>query len=161
MNLTRKCHDCGQDFRKEEIIQYSTYSGKTKYNLCRDCYEKRIARENFSNKVCQIFGIKAPGPRIWKERQRLQEKFGFTDGSIVDCLDYIYNVEHETNIKETLYLVTPVTMAKMMQYKRTQAAKAELLGQAAKQETKEYIVPIEEKEERKKQILNPDDFLDD
>ncbi len=161
MKLTRKCYSCKEEFRKEEMIQYTSYSGKTTHWFCRDCYEDKISRENFSNKVCQIFGIKAPGSRIWAERKRLQEKFGYTDSSIIDCLDYVYNVEGKKKISESLCLVNPVTMAKTMQYKRTQAAKAELLAQSAKQEKKEYIVPIQEVENRKKNILNPDDFLDD
>ena len=29
MKLTRKCHGCGQEIRKDEMIQYTTLSGKT------------------------------------------------------------------------------------------------------------------------------------
>ena len=64
-------------------------------------------------------------------------------------------------LSESLCLVTPTNVEKMLQYKKRQLAKAELLATAANQETKEYVVPVKEIEDRKKEILNPDDFLDD
>lgn len=161
MKSTRKCHGCSEEFRIEELLQYSTVSGKTSYWFCRDCYEKKIEREKFSNKVCEIFGIKSPGPRIWTERKRLKDKFGYTDQVIIDCLEYIYNVEQTKKLAESLTLVRPATIERMMKYKKVQQNKAELFNAASKQEMKEYVVPIKESEKKKKQILNPDDFLDD
>ena len=86
MRLTRKCAGCKQEFRKDELIQYATLSGKTTYWYCKDCYEEKLAREKFSNKICEIFGIKSPGPRIWTERKRLRDKYGYTDNTIIECL---------------------------------------------------------------------------
>ena len=161
MKLTRKCAICKEDCRKEEMIQYTSYSGKTSHWLCRDCYTQKINREAFSNKVCQIFQIKTPGPRIWADRKKIQEKYGYTDQIIIDCLDYLYKVQNTKILSESLCLVTPTNVEKMLQYKKTQLAKAQLLAAAANQEIKEHIVPIKEIEERKKEILNPDDFLDE
>ena len=99
MQLTRKCHGCGQDIHKDEMIQYSTVSGKTSYWFCKNCYEEKMARERFQIKVCQIFGIKSPGPLIWTQRKRLRDTYGYTDDAIVDCLEYNYNVEHMNKLK--------------------------------------------------------------
>jgi len=159
MRLTRKCHGCGQDIHKDEMIQYSSVTGKTTYWYCKECYEEKMARERFQIKVCQIFGIKAPGPLIWTQRKRLRDEYGYTDDAIVDCLDYIYNVEHMKKLKESLGLVNPKSMAKMKVWRADKKARAGSIAAAiANTETKEYIVPIQENRKKKKEI-NLDDAL--
>ena len=159
MQLTRKCHGCGQDIHKDEMIQYSTVSGKTSYWFCKDCYEEKMARERFQIKVCQIFGIKSPGPLIWTQRKRLRDEYGYTDDAIVDCLDYIYNVEHMKKLKESLGLVNPRSMANMKAWRADKKARAGSIAAAiANTETKEYIVPVKENKKKKKEI-NLDDAL--
>ena len=157
--MTRKCHGCKQDIMKDEMIQYSTLSGKTSYWFCKPCYEERMARERFQLKVCQIFGIKAPGPVIWTQRKRLRDKYGYTDDAIVDCLDYIYNVEHMNKLKESLGLVNPRSMANMKSWRAGKKAQASSLAAAIiNTEVKEYIVPVQENKKKKKEI-NLDDAL--
>ena len=159
MQLTRKCYGCGQDIRKEEMIQYSTPSGKTSYWFCKDWYEDKLAREKFQAKVCEIFGIKSPGPLIWTQRKRLKDEYGYTDDAIVDCLDYIYNVEHMNKLKESLGLVNPRSMINMKAWRANKKAQASSIAAAiANTEMKEYIVPIREHKKRKKEI-NLDDAL--
>ena len=159
MQLTRKCYGCKQDIRKDEMIQYSTLSGKTSYWFCKSCYEEKILREKFQLKVCQIFGIKAPGPRIWTERKRLKDNYGYTDDAIVDCLDYIYNVEHMNKLTESLGLVGPRSMSNMKKWRATKQAQASsLVAAMVNMETKEYIVPVQEKKKKKEEI-NLDDAL--
>ena len=159
MQLTRKCHGCGQDIHKDEMIQYSTVSGKTSYWFCKNCYEEKMARERFQIKVCQIFGIKSPGPLIWTQRKRLRDEYGYTDDAIVDCLDYIYNVEHMKKLKESLGLVNPRSMANMKAWRADKKARASSIAAAiANTETKEYIVPVKENKKKKKEI-NLDDAL--
>ena len=159
MQLTRKCHGCGQDIRKDEMIQYTTLSGKTSYWFCKDCYEERMARERFQNKVCQIFGTKSPGPQIWTERKRLREKYGYTDSIIIDCLDYIYNVEKIKKESITLYFVTPTMVEKMRQWKREEQQKNNGIIAAYQTKYNEYIVPIKENNTSNKTNWNPDDWL--
>ena len=159
MQLTRKCYGCKQDIRKDEMIQYSTLSGKTSYWFCKPCYEERIAREKFQLKVCSIFGIKAPGPRIWTERKRLMNTYGYTDDAIVDCLDYIYNVEHMNKLTESLALVNPRSMANMKAWRAYKKAQASSIAAAiAHTEMKEYVAPVQENTTKKKEI-NLDDAL--
>jgi len=161
MQITRKCAGCKQDFRKDEMIQYATLSGKTTYWYCKDCYTERLAREKFSNKVCEIFGIKSPGPRIWTERKRLQNTYGYTDDSIVDCLDYIYNVSKTNKLAESLALVGPRTMSNMKAWKADRQARAGSIAAAiATTETKEYVVPIKENTYKRKEINLDDALLD-
>lgn len=55
MYITHKCKDCGNEFRKDEMLQYASPSGKSMSWYCKDCYEEKLARERFSRKVCEIF----------------------------------------------------------------------------------------------------------
>ena len=156
-----KCFDCKESFRREELISYCPDTAKNPHWYCEKCLKEKQEREKFSNCVCVIFGIKSPGPRIWTERKRLQLTYGYTDQTILDCLDYIYNVENKKKFAESLCLVNPTTVAKMLQYKRMKENQANSIAQAAAMEIHEYIVPIRESKGRKKELLNPDDFLDD
>ena len=159
MQLTRKCYGCKQDIRKDELIQYASISGKTTYWFCKSCYEEKLAREKFQLKVCQIFGLKSPGPLIWTQRKKLRDTYGYTDDAIIDCLDYIYNVEHMNKLKESLGLVNPRSMANMKKWRAEKKAVAGSLAAAmSTMETKEYVVPIKENT-RKKQEINLDDAL--
>lgn len=159
MQLTRKCYGCKQDIRKDEMLQYSTLSGKTTYWFCKDCYAEKLAREKFQTKVCEIFGIKSPGPLIWTQRKRLQDTYGYTDDAIIDCLEYIYNVEHMNKLKESLGLVNPRSMQNMKVWRANKKAQGGNIAAAiANMETHEYIVPIRDKKNVKKEI-NLDDAL--
>lgn len=159
MKLTRKCAGCKQDIRKDEMLEYFSTSGKTSNWYCKTCYEEKLARERFQNKVCEIFGLKSPGPIIWTQRKRLRATYGYTDDSIINCLDYIYNIKHMQKLAESLGLVNPRSMEEMRRWKAEQNAKAGSIAAAiANTEMKEYIVPVQEKKKIKKEI-NLDDAL--
>ena len=163
MKLTRKCFGCKQDFRKTELIQYASVNAQTAQWYCHNCLKEKQDREKFSNKVCNIFGIKTPGPRIWTERKRLIDTYGYTDDLIIDCLDYIYNVEQKKKISETLALVNPSSMDKMLQWKRVQNNKAQsIINAITNTQITEYVVPIKEAQEKEidSELLNADDFLE-
>lgn len=161
MQVTRKCAGCKQTFHKDELIQYASISGKTTYWFCKECYSEKLAREKFSLKVCEIFGIKSPGPRIWTERKRLRDKYGYTDDAIIDCLDYIYNVVKKNKLTESLALVNPKSMHNMKTWRADNQARASSVAAAiATTETKEYIVPVRENNSKKKEINLDDALLD-
>lgn len=162
MNKTLKCYECKQDFRREELVNYTPINAKTGHNYCVKCLQEKQDRERFSSKVCEIFGIKTPGPRIWTERKRIISTFGYSDNTIIDCLDYIYKIEKKKKLSESLCLVTPYTVNKMMEYKRNEASKAKKLVNSfiSADQMKTYIVPIKKKEQ-KKQEWDSDDWLDD
>ena len=159
MQLTRKCAGCGQNIHKDEMIQYFSPSGKTSYWFCKNCYEDKLARERFQMKVCQIFGLKSPGPVIWTQRKRLRDTYGYTDDAIVDCLEYIYNVKHMNKLTESLGLVGPRSMNEMKVWRANQKATASSIAAAiAHTTTKEYLVPVRENNKKKEEI-NLDDAL--
>lgn len=163
MRTTKQCHECKQQFRYADLVEYTGIDAQTPFSYCAPCLEKRISRDNFNIKVRQIFGIKSPGPRIWTERKRLQDRYGYTDDTLADCLDYIYTVEKKKKFAESLCLINPETVNKMMQWKRSEEYKVTSILYAAQQAQsfKEYTVPIKENTKSNKTVLNADDFLND
>lgn len=162
MKFTRKCFGCKEEFRKEELVEYSSATGKTSNWYCPKCLAEKQSRELFMNRVCKIFGIKAPGPLIWTQRKRLKAEYGYTDESIVDCLEYLYKVEHYKILKDSLGLVAPWSMEKMREWKKNEQARASSIAAAiANTPMKEYIVPIKENVSKKKEINLDDGLFDD
>lgn len=159
MKLTRKCCQCKQSFNKSEMIEYASPGAKTMQWYCPECLEKKHSRENFANTICKIFGTKAPGARIWKERLRLEEKYGYTDSTIIECLNYLYNVEHNNKSIVSLYLVTPTNVEKAIQWKRERKEQANSLIAAMEEEHREIVFPLKQNKKSNKEILNADDFL--
>lgn len=159
---TKKCYGCHQVFRREELVDYASPRAKILQSYCPACLQEKQAKDRFSDRVCTIFGIKSPGARIWGDRKRLKETYGYTDDIIIDCLDYIYNVEKKKKTSESLCLINPITVEKMLKYKRNQTIMAQELTQAMQTELKEYIVPIKENTKKVKiTTWNPDDWLED
>lgn len=157
--LTKQCYSCKQQFRKSELVDYCSINSNTLHSYCPKCLAEKQERDLFSQKVCQIFGTKSPGPQIWTERKRLREKYGYTDSIIIDCLDYIYNVEKIKKKSETLYFVTPSMIEKMRQWKREEQQKNNGIIAAYQTKYNEYIVPIKENNISNKTNWNPDDWL--
>lgn len=158
--LTYKCHSCKEIFLASSMNEEITSSGVT-FHYCQKCYNEKVERMNFYQKICEIFGLKAPGPRIWTERRRLINTYGYTDKIIIDCLDYIYNVEKKRKLTESLCLVTPTTVNAMMRWKRNNENKGILLAAASQQKPKEINVDIKENNDNVKEDCNPDDWLEE
>ena len=79
-----------------------------------------------------------------KDRKRIIMQYGYTDNTISDCLDYLYNVLKLKVLSKSLCLVTPTNVEKMKQYKRQQSAAAGQLAAAAAIEIVEKPVSIRE-----------------
>lgn len=154
------CYGCKEKFRTEELVEYASPRAKIMHNYCPKCLEEKKSKDAFSDKVCNIFGIKSPGPRIWTERKRLQETYGYTDSAIIDCLDYIYNIEKKKKISESLYLINPVMMDKMQVFKRKKENESIKLAKATQIKMNEFIAPTQTNKKRNKVEYNPDEWLD-
>lgn len=161
MTLTRTCYGCKEKFRKDELIEYASDAATIAHWYCPKCLREKQEREMFSNTVCQIFGLKAPGPRIWRERKRLQDTYGYTDGVIVDCLDYIYNVKHLKKLSESLILVTPSMVSEMKRWKSSEEARAGGIIAAMTTPMEHIQVEIQENNTSNKKEINFDDYLMD
>ena len=120
VRAVKQCFVCKEKFRREELIDYAAIGTKTMHSYCPKCFKEKKNKERFSDKVCSIFGLNSPGARIWTERERLQKTYGYTDDIIIDCLDYIYNVEKQRKTVKSLCLIIPPMVDKMLQYKKSQ-----------------------------------------
>ena len=160
MQKSLKCYECKELFPKTQLISYASPGAQTMHNYCPKCLVEKQSRDNFARKVCEIFGIKNPGPRIWTERKRLQNTYGYTDQTLIDALEYLYNVENKKVFAESLCLINPASVDKMMKYNRTIQNKNMRVAVATNMETAEHLVPIKEKEREKTQ-WDPDDWLED
>lgn len=160
MKLTKKCYGCKQDFRREELVDYASPAAKTMQSYCPKCLAEKQARERFASKVCEIFGLKKPSPRIWADRKRLIDTYGYTDDILIDCLHYLYEVEKVAKLSESLCLIKPSTVERMVQYKKQQEYQSYKIVNAINTNYKEYMVPVEKKKERVN-AWDPDEWLDD
>lgn len=155
----KQCFGCKQQFRVEELVDYAPLTAKITHSYCRACLKEKQDRDNFSNKVCQIFGIKTPGPRIWTERKRLIEKYGYTDNIIINCLEYIYNVLKKKKVSESLYAITPNIVSDMINWKNGQMYIAEDIVKAAETKFVTHLVKIKENTTSNKTNWDSDDWL--
>lgn len=158
---TRVCYGCKESFHKDELIEYASARATTPHWYCQKCLKEKQERERFSDKVCEIFGLKSPGPRIWKERQRLQNTYGYTDGVIIDCLEYIYNIRHFKKLSESLVLVNPKMVMEMRRWKSSEDNKNGSIIAAMSTPIEHVQVEIQENTSSNKKIIDINDFLDD
>ena len=134
---TYKCHTCKQIFLTQEMV--AEIQGKQTFHYCQKCHNERVEEQEFMKTVCEIFGLKRPGSRIWKDRAQLKNDYGYTDQTIIDCLNYIYNVKNMKKLSNSLCLVKPQMVNEMMNWKRINANKGQLMAAAAQQVKEEKI----------------------
>lgn len=145
------CSSCKQKVPRETIINYHSV------NYCPKCYREKLAREAFADTVCAIFHIRAPGPRIWTERKRLRENFGYSDEVIIFTLEYLYNVLEKKAISESIYLVNPTNVELAAAYWKKQKEKEEMYEKGAQQVHTIQIV----NRERQEKINNLTEGMDE
>ena len=83
---------------------------------CPDCYKDKIEREKFYQYICELFGIRAPGPKIYAQRRKIKENYGFTDETIMKTLDYLFKVKKMDKGFESIGLVNPKTVDEAKDY---------------------------------------------
>lgn len=156
---TLKCFECKQEFPRDEVIHYTSFGAQTGHYFCKKCYEIRLEREQFSNEVCRIFGVKSPGPRMWTERRRIKEKFGYTDNVIVECLRYLYDIEKHTKFSETIYRVNPSSVARMIEYQTAMKIEGNKVEDTVANNIVNKKIVFKERNRDNDQKLNIDDML--
>ena len=142
---SKRCWKCHDIFCKDELIDYCAPGYKTYHSYCKKCLREQQDFDALKLKIVSIFGNDQKlWPRIMKDRKRIIIKYGYTDNTISDCLDYLYNVLKLKVLSKSLCLVTPTNVEKMKQYKRQQSAAAGQLAAAAAIEIVEKPVSIRE-----------------
>ena len=140
---SKRCWKCHDNFRKDELIDYCAPGYKTYHSYCKKCLKEQQDFDALKLKIVSIFGNDQKlWPRIMKDRKRIIMQYGYTDNTISDCLDYLYNVLKLKVLSKSLCLVTPTNVEKMKQYKRQQSAAAGQLAAAAAIEIVEKPISI-------------------
>ena len=88
------CAYCGCKTVDKLSQDYIQYKGK---NFNRECGEKQKEKDNFYSYVCEIFKLKAPGPRIYNQGNSFVEKYGYTYLGMQKTLYFIYAVKKHAN----------------------------------------------------------------
>ena len=152
------CAECSKqkrDIKKYPRGEIIEHNGR---KLCPACYKQAVENEKFRIFICELFGVKSPGPKIYTQRKRLKEEYGFTDETIMRTLEYIFRVKKKNKSFESLGLVTPAMVEEAHQYHLKQKALEKVVN-LDEIKIKRHIVPIKEAE-RKKNLLSYD-FLED
>ncbi len=150
------CKTCHKRLNKQEMVFY--IDGY----YCPKCYQERISRETFSRYVCELFNLKAPGPRIWKQRKRLREKYGYDDETIILTLDYLFFVEKRKFIEETIGLVAPWSVERARKWSEETKRDTWLLEVAKRKSDavlKKEKVSVQDVVNGKKAPINLDDLF--
>lgn len=155
------CYECKEKFPREQLVAYSSPNSVTQHNYCPKCLEEKIERDKFSEEVCRIFGLKAPSARIWAERKRIQEQYGYTDGTIIDCLKYVYEINDTKKLSTSLCLVTPTNVEKMLKMKRRQAVTANHFESALNMKYNKQVLSYKESPDREKIHIDIDSVLNE
>lgn len=169
MTKSRTCFGCKETFNSSSLVQYASPNSTVMHWYCPKCLQEKTERDRFSSVVCNIFGLKAPGPRIWTERKRLIDTYGYTDDQLINCLEYLYKIKGLKKLSESLCLINPKSMSEMYAYKQRQENESKrpenmarnITNAAAKTEIKNYLVSVFERNREKVKQLNPDDWWDD
>lgn len=88
------CAYCGCKTVDKLSQDYIQYKGK---NFHRECGEKQKEKDNFYSYVCEVFKLKAPGPRIYNQGNSFIEKYGYTYLGMQKTLYFIYAVKKHAN----------------------------------------------------------------
>lgn len=155
---TLTCCYCKQKYPREEIIYYGSQENPLKY--CPACYKEKRAREKFYDFVCELFGIRAPGPKIYAQRKKLKENFGYSDETIMQTLEYLYKVENYKKGFESLGLVNPQNVDKALSYFESIRKEKERFAAMEPTKIRKIIVPMKPKE-KKIELLDINDYLED
>jgi SPBc2 prophage-derived uncharacterized protein yorH len=160
MSKLVKCAGCGLQVDKNEAIRY-----KDK-NFHKKCYEIQKDKDEIFKYVCELFGLKKPGPVIYSQLKRFMEKYPhYTYKGILNSLVYFYDVKHSSKKKSNEAIgIVPYVYDEAQEYFNTvEKKKIAIANKIEKQlEVKPEIKIIKKDNEVKKmKIYNLEDFLED
>lgn len=141
------CCYCHKKYPRDEIVYYGSSKNQQKY--CPDCYKEKISREKFYQYICELFGIRAPGPKIYAQRRKIKDTYGYTDDTIMKTLDYLFKVKHLDKEFESIGLVNPKTVNEAKEY--YERKKIQLAEEQVKEREK-IIIPVEDNRKKKNLI---------
>ena len=163
MKPTLKCYKCGEQVPRGDLVEYTTMRSKNPHRYCPKCLKTIQDTERFYNKVTEFYKDGISWATINKRKAALYETYGYTDQTIIDCLEYAYKVKGYVVLEKVLGIVKPPLVEEMLQYKKAQDAKENKIVNAIIEGTKKYDLPqIRRRENMKKpKEWNIDDYFFD
>lgn len=115
---TLKCHKCGEQFPRDDLVEYVTRRAINPQRFCPQCLKKIQEEEYFYKRITEFYKDDISWSTINKRRKALYETYGYTDNTIIDCLEYAYTVKGYVVLEKILGIVKPPLVEEMLQYKR-------------------------------------------
>ena len=164
MKPTLKCYKCGEQIPRNELVEYVTLRSKNPHRYCPTCLNAIKESEYFYTKVAEFYKNDISWSLINKRKTALYETYGYTDKTIIDCLEYAYKVKGYVVLEKALGIVKPPLVEEMLQYKRAKEFKENSIVNAIvegtnKTKTLPQIKIRENMREKKKTSWDDDNFL--
>lgn len=118
MKPTLKCYKCGEQVPRGDLVEYTSMRSKNPHRYCPKCLKAVQDAERFYNKIVEFYKDDISWATINKKRTALYETYGYTDQTIIDCLEYAYKVKGYVVLEKVLGIVKPPLVEEMLQYKR-------------------------------------------
>lgn len=154
-----KCGECGQMMNKEG----AAYEKPKYYHP--DCYAAKLKRREFSEYVCRLFNLKAPGPAIHRQRKRYIEELGMTDQDIINTLKYAYEVKRLPIDKadERIGVVPFLADEARVYFERQKAKQIEIANMAAAniKKSQQTIMVHAQSNNSRRGLIDPTELLEE
>ena len=154
-----KCFECKMNILSDDAVGVDAHYYHPK------CYAAVLDRKNLMAYICQLFGLKAPGPVIYSQRKTFTEKYKYTDAGMLKTLKYLYEVQ-KTKIdgaKERIGLIPYAYNEAQEYFAKEERAKKEIAQKMAdaiaNQKTEIIYVKNIRREEKKKDFIDPASIL--
>ena len=153
------CAYCGCKTVDKLSQNYIQYKGK---NFHRECGEKQKEKDNFYSYVCEVFKLKAPGPRIYNQGNSFVEKYGYTYLGMQKTLYFIYTVKKHANdrpIESKSIGLIPYYYDEAQEYFKKIEKKKEIIRKEIMSTTEEIIsVKMPPREKRNKPAFTKEEI---
>jgi hypothetical protein len=119
-----KCNLCGAQVEKLEGVNY-----KDKW-YHHHCHDLVLDKEELMTYICRVFGLKAPGPKVYSQRKNFIEKYGYTDRGMLNALKYHYEVQKGSTSKAQEGIgIIPHVYGEAQEFYKNMANKQEKFGE--------------------------------
>lgn len=141
MKPTLKCYKCGEQIPRGDLVEYTSMRSKNPHRYCPKCLKTIQDAEQFYNKVAEFYKDDISWAAINKRKNILYETYGYTDQTIIDCLEYAYKIKGYVVLEKVLGIVKPPLVEEMLQYKRAKDTKENKIVNAIIEGTKKQNFP--------------------
>ena len=155
-----KCFECKENVHSDDAV------GADGHYYHSNCYALTLDRKAFMTYVCQLFGLKAPGPVIYSQRKNFMTKYKYTDAGMLKTLKYLYEVQKNKvdGAKERIGLIPYAYDEAQEYYSSQENKKKEIANKMAdainNQKTEIIYVKRIYNEKKESNFIDPNSILE-